>query len=290
MWRRWTRCPRCAGADVVRGRGDRAADGYARIADKPAAVLLHLGPGLGNGLANLHNAAAPARRWSWSSATTPRTTRSTTHHWNPTSMRWRAPCLDGYAAARDTADVAVDAHAMPSRRPARLGPPDPAGRRVLDRRRAARRAPGHQTAGQTPASRRAVRRAAPRAALWPSRGPPDRRRCRPASRGSSAAARIAKATGARLLCETFPTRLERGAGVPPVETARVPREVRPHAAQRRQAPDPCRRRVAGVVLRVSKQAQQPRSRHATCTSSHVSALHPVGRTRRAEHHRRTPHR
>ncbi|MGV1089418.1 MAG: thiamine pyrophosphate-binding protein, partial [Mycobacterium sp.] len=33
-----------------------AADGYARIAGKPAAVLLHLGPGLGNGLANLHNA------------------------------------------------------------------------------------------------------------------------------------------------------------------------------------------------------------------------------------------
>lgn len=33
-----------------------AADGYARIADKPAATLLHLGPGLGNSLANLHNA------------------------------------------------------------------------------------------------------------------------------------------------------------------------------------------------------------------------------------------
>jgi acetolactate synthase-1/2/3 large subunit len=33
-----------------------AADGYARMADKPAATLLHLGPGLANGLANLHNA------------------------------------------------------------------------------------------------------------------------------------------------------------------------------------------------------------------------------------------
>src|SRR5687768_449284 len=33
-----------------------AADGYARMADKPAATLLHLAPGLGNGLANLHNA------------------------------------------------------------------------------------------------------------------------------------------------------------------------------------------------------------------------------------------
>lgn len=33
-----------------------AADGYARMADKPAATLLHCGPGLANGLANLHNA------------------------------------------------------------------------------------------------------------------------------------------------------------------------------------------------------------------------------------------
>lgn len=33
-----------------------AADGYARMAGKPATTLLHLGPGLGNGIANLHNA------------------------------------------------------------------------------------------------------------------------------------------------------------------------------------------------------------------------------------------
>src|SRR5713101_8324599 len=33
-----------------------AADGYWRMRDRPAATLMHLGPGLGNGLANLHNA------------------------------------------------------------------------------------------------------------------------------------------------------------------------------------------------------------------------------------------
>ena len=32
------------------------ADGYARMAGKPPVTLLHLGPGLANGLANLHNA------------------------------------------------------------------------------------------------------------------------------------------------------------------------------------------------------------------------------------------
>ena len=33
-----------------------AADGYGRIAGKPACTLLHIGPGLSNGSANLHNA------------------------------------------------------------------------------------------------------------------------------------------------------------------------------------------------------------------------------------------
>ncbi len=33
-----------------------AADGYARMSGQPAATLLHLGPGFGNGLANVHNA------------------------------------------------------------------------------------------------------------------------------------------------------------------------------------------------------------------------------------------
>ena len=41
---------------LFEGVATGAADGYARLAGRPAAVLLHLGPGLANGLANLHNA------------------------------------------------------------------------------------------------------------------------------------------------------------------------------------------------------------------------------------------
>ena len=41
---------------LFEGVATGAADGYARMANKPAATLLHLGCGLGNGLANLHNA------------------------------------------------------------------------------------------------------------------------------------------------------------------------------------------------------------------------------------------
>src|SRR3954471_13975197 len=41
---------------LFEGVATGAADGFGRMADRPAATLLHLGPGLGNGLANLHNA------------------------------------------------------------------------------------------------------------------------------------------------------------------------------------------------------------------------------------------
>jgi len=41
---------------LFEGVATAAADGYARMAGKPACTLLHLGPGLANGLANLHNA------------------------------------------------------------------------------------------------------------------------------------------------------------------------------------------------------------------------------------------
>src|SRR5271167_4513232 len=48
-----TRCVLGLFEGVVAG----AADGYARMAEKPASTLLHLGPGFANGLANLHNAS-----------------------------------------------------------------------------------------------------------------------------------------------------------------------------------------------------------------------------------------
>lgn len=45
------RCILCLHETVTTG----AADGYYRMAEKPASTLLHLGPGLANALANLHN-------------------------------------------------------------------------------------------------------------------------------------------------------------------------------------------------------------------------------------------
>src|SRR5580692_10151835 len=42
---------------LFEGVATGAADGYARMTRKPACTLLHLGPGLANGVANLHNAS-----------------------------------------------------------------------------------------------------------------------------------------------------------------------------------------------------------------------------------------
>ena len=99
-----------------------AADGYYRMADKPASTLLHLGPGLGNGLANLHNAKkARLGRSSTSSASTRR------YH---LALRRAA---DVRHRRRRAADVALGAHLRElARRRAR--------RRGGDRRRARSRA------------------------------------------------------------------------------------------------------------------------------------------------------
>ena len=64
---------------LFEGVATGAADGYGRMAGKPACTLLHLGPGYANGAANLHNAQADdihraathsllqrsATRWVW---------------------------------------------------------------------------------------------------------------------------------------------------------------------------------------------------------------------------------
>src|SRR3972149_4799802 len=42
---------------LFEGVATGAADGYGRMTGRPASTLLHLGPGLANGVANLHNAS-----------------------------------------------------------------------------------------------------------------------------------------------------------------------------------------------------------------------------------------
>lgn len=199
---------------LFEGVATGAADGYARIADRPAAVLLHLGPGLGNGLANLHN----ARR-----ARVPMVVvvgDHATYH-----KKYDAPLesdIDAVAATVSgwvrrsgaATDVALDAaEAIAACR---------AGSQIAT---LILPADASWSDGAQPAPAPAARPAAapllrPEVAEVLKSGEPtvimvggDATR----ARGLAAAARICEATGARLLCETFPTRLERGAGVPAVD-------------------------------------------------------------------------
>lgn len=189
-----------------------AADGYGRMADKPAATLLHLGPGLGNGLANLHN----ARR-----ARTPVVNIVGDHAVD--HLRYDAPLTsDVEAVARPMADWV-----RTSKSSADLAV---AGGEAVQ---AALTYPGQIATLIAPADHAWTDGAHPVAPKKPSE--PARASARDVARAAAAlgadgsaalflggralredaleqAGRIAAATGARLISETFSARLQRGAG------------------------------------------------------------------------------
>ena len=77
-----------------------AADGYGRMAEKPAMTLLHLGPGFANGIANLHNARrarSPIVNLIGDHATWHRRRRRAAHV--AISFRWRRRFRDGCKAS-----------------------------------------------------------------------------------------------------------------------------------------------------------------------------------------------
>ncbi|ORW30875.1 hypothetical protein AWB91_18030 [Mycobacterium paraense] len=200
---------------LFEGVATGAADGYARMADRPAAVLLHLGPGLGNGLANLHN----ARR-----AHVPMVVvvgdHATYHKKYDAPLESDIDALAGSVSgwmrrtekAADVASDAVEAIAA-SRSGSQIATLIlPADVSWSDGAEPARTSPAQEPQPDPALASEALKvlRSGEPAVLMiggdATRGP-----------GLAAAARIAQATGVRLLCETFPTRLERGAGVPAVE-------------------------------------------------------------------------
>ncbi|WP_156687923.1 acetolactate synthase large subunit [Mycobacterium sp. Marseille-P9652] len=208
--------PRMRGVlTLFEGVATGAADGYARIADRPAAVLLHLGPGLGNGLANLHN----ARR-----ARVPMVVvvgdHATYHKKYDAPLESDIDALAGSVSGwlhrtTETAEVGSDAAAAIAASRAGLKVSTlilPADVSWTDGAQPADTPPWRPPEADPTLALDVVevlRSGEPTVILVggdATRGP-----------GLAAAARIAQATGARLLCETFPTRLERGAGVPAIE-------------------------------------------------------------------------
>jgi acetolactate synthase-1/2/3 large subunit len=194
-----------------------AADGYARMADRPAATLLHLGPGLGNGLANLHNArkgrvpivnivgdhATYHKQYDAQLESDIETVARNVSRWIRTPQ---TPAEVGAAAAEAVA--------------AASGPPGEVATLILpadaswsDGGVVAAPVPGRAAAevdgDVVDIVAKALRSGEPVGLLL---GGSALR-----SHALLAASRVATASGAKLLSETFPTRTERGAGLPAVE-------------------------------------------------------------------------
>jgi len=202
---------------LFEGVATGAADGYARMSDRPAATLLHLGPGLGNGLANLHNArkgkvpivniigdhATYHTRYDAQLQSDIETVARNVSSWVRTAETTEGlshDAVEAIAAASGPpgqvatlilpADVSWTDGTEPA---APLRPPTPAA----------------ATDDVVEVVALALRSGEPTAILLGGRA------LREAP--LMAVARIAAATGAKLYGEVFPTRLERGAGLPSVE-------------------------------------------------------------------------
>jgi acetolactate synthase I/II/III large subunit len=202
---------------LFEGVATGAADGYARMADKPASTLLHLGPGLANGLANVHNACR---------ANTPMVNivgdHATYHNHYDAPLTsdiegvakpfsdWVRTSSDSRSVARDGAAAVAAAMAPPGRVATLILPADASWNEADGP------APLPPVEGRAPVAPEAISQAA--RAL---------RSGEPAvlfmgghalrEPGLMLAGRIAAKTGARLLAQTLNARVERGAGRVPID-------------------------------------------------------------------------
>ncbi|ALM83774.1 acetolactate synthase large subunit [Bordetella sp. N] len=218
------RCVLALAETVVTG----AADGYARMADRPAATLLHCGPGLANGLANLHN----ARRAN--SAIVNIVGDQATHHrpldapltadtegWARPVSGWTRTSSTAETIGRDAAAAVQAARTSPGQIATLIAPSDTCwnpGGVVVD----ALDVPPAPTVdeGVLSAVARILRTGEP-AVLFMAN---DALRETPLA----VAGRISQKTGARLFAPTSNRRIERGAGRQPV--TRLPYAIEPALA------------------------------------------------------------
>ncbi|MDE2466571.1 MAG: acetolactate synthase large subunit, partial [Alphaproteobacteria bacterium] len=197
-----------------------AADGYGRMADKPAATLLHLGPGLGNGWANLHNArraGSPIVNLVGDHATYhaqyDAPLASDVNGLARTVSAWVQASVSSHTVAADAARAVQAALYPPGQIATLVLPADTAWNAALASAPALPRIePAVAADTAIGASVEALRTGKRTAILM--RGTA----CR--QEGLDAAGRIAAATGARLMVDTFVPRLQRGAGRVAVE--RIP--------------------------------------------------------------------
>ncbi len=207
---------------LFEGVATGCADGYARMTDRPAATLLHTGPGLANGLANMHNARRAATPMvnvvgdhaSYHLPNDAALTSDIESLAEPMSKYVRR-CAGPEDVSRATADAITQARNAPTGVTTVILPADAAWGELPDDapvHMADLRAPARVDGGRLRSAVDALR----------SSGKPVLMLAGRALRADALkrAAQIAEATGARIIAQQSNARVERGAGRIPVE--RVP--------------------------------------------------------------------
>jgi acetolactate synthase-1/2/3 large subunit len=205
---------------LFEGVATGSADGYGRMAEKPAATLLHLGPGLANGLANLHNARRAdtaivnivGDHATYHAQYDPPLASDIAGFARPVSA-WVHSGTSARTIAADGARAVQAARQAPGQIATLILPADTAW---LEAERIALPLP---VQCPSPVSQQAIDDVA-RALREGRKGGILMRGQALSPRGLEAAGRIAAQSGAQLLCDTFAPRLARGAGLVAVE--RIP--------------------------------------------------------------------
>lgn len=195
-----------------------AADGYARMAERSALTLTHLGPGFANGIANLHNARRARSpvvnligdQATWHLAADAPLTSDIVSLARPVSA-WVREVKTPESIAADTVEAIAASGHVPGHISTLILPADCLSSPATHiAKPLPAPAPLRVAADVVRHAAATLRTSGHRAVMFVG-GQATR------SGGLAAAGRIARKTGCRLVCETFPARIERGAGRPVVE-------------------------------------------------------------------------
>jgi acetolactate synthase I/II/III large subunit len=202
---------------LFEGVATGAADGYARMAEKPASTLLHLGCGLGNGLANLHNARKA--RVPMVNIIGDHATYHTQYDAQLQSdietvarncSKWVRTSASTEELASDTAEAISVASNAPQQISTLILPADVSWGEGGEAEELPAVTPPESASDETVKGIADALSSGKKTALLLGRRVLN-------EEGLIAASKISEKTGAKLFCEVFPTRLRRGAGVPQVE-------------------------------------------------------------------------
>jgi acetolactate synthase-1/2/3 large subunit len=191
-----------------------AADGYARMAGKPALTLTHLGPGFANGIANLHNARRASTpvvnvigdQATWHLAADAPLTSDIESLAKPVSV-WVHKLKMAAEVGPGVAQAIASARRAPGGVATLIVPADCAwGESPGAAKPVAFEGPTTVRSDALDAAARALRSGEPALILLGGNAL--------SKRGSLAAARVSAKCGARVVYVTFPARVERGAGMP----------------------------------------------------------------------------